>query len=120
LARGFISPEDLSFYKIIRSPEEAANWISSYYSTYHSMRQVRNKLVIRLEKELTDSQIRILNDKFPDLIKSGNIYKTKALAEEADEPELNSKDRIAFSYVKKKAGRLSEMILMINQLGKTE
>jgi uncharacterized protein (TIGR00730 family) len=120
LARGFISPEDLSFYKIIRSPEEAADWISSYYSTYHSMRQVRNKLVIRLEKELTDSQIRVLNDKFPDLIKSGNIYKTRALAEEADEPELSSKDRIAFSYVRKNAGRLNEMILTINQLGKTK
>ncbi len=119
LARRFISPEDLSFYKIIHSPKEAANWITSYYSTYHSMRQVRNKLVIRLEKELTDSQIRVLNDKFPDLIKSGNIYKTNALAEEADEPELISKGRIAFSYMQKNAGRLNEMILMINQLCQT-
>jgi uncharacterized protein (TIGR00730 family) len=120
LARGFISPEDLSFYKIIRSPEEVIDWITSYYSTYHSMRQVRNKLVIRLEKELTDSQVKVLNDNFPDLIKSGSIYKTKALAEEADEPELNSKSRIAFSYTKKNARRLSEMILMINRLNDTK
>jgi predicted Rossmann-fold nucleotide-binding protein len=28
LKRHFVSPEDLSFYKIIRSPEEAANWIT--------------------------------------------------------------------------------------------
>ena len=83
------------------------------------MRQVRNKLVIRLEKELTDSQIKVLNDKFPDLIKSGKIYKTKALAEEADEPRLSSKGRIAFSYMKKNAGRLNEMILMINRLSDT-
>ena len=116
LARGFISPEDLSFYKIIHSPEEVVDWITSYYSTYHSMRQVKNKLVIRLEKELTDSQVKILNDKFPDLIKSGNIYKTKALAEEADEPDYSSKDRIAFTYTRKNAGRLNEMILKINRL----
>ena len=40
LARGFVSPEDLTLYRIVRSPEEAANWIASYYSTYHSVRQV--------------------------------------------------------------------------------
>lgn len=50
LARDFIHPEDLSFYKIMHSPEEAAEWIRAYYSTYHSMRQVRGRLVIRLEK----------------------------------------------------------------------
>ena len=119
LARGFIHQEDLSFYKIMHSPEEAANWIESYYSTYHSTRQVRNRLVMRLEKELLDSHIAVLNAKFPDVIKSGKIYKTSALPEEADEPELRSKARITFSYNKKSAGRLNEMILMINQLGHT-
>ena len=66
LARGFIDREDLSFYKILHSPEEAADWIVSYYSTYHSMRQVYSRLVIRLQKELTDSHIAILNEKFAD------------------------------------------------------
>ncbi len=42
LDRGFVSPGDLSFYRIMHSPEEAASWIKSFYSTYHSMRQVRN------------------------------------------------------------------------------
>ena len=54
LGRGYISQEDLSFYKIAHSSEEAAAWITSYYSTYHSLRQVRDTLVIRLEKELSD------------------------------------------------------------------
>ncbi|MCX6003007.1 MAG: LOG family protein [Chloroflexi bacterium] len=119
LAREFIHQEDLSFYKIMHSPEEAANWIESYYSTYHSMRQVRNRLVLRLEKELLDSHIAVLNAKFLDVIKSGKIYKTSALPEEADEPDLRSKARITFSYNKNSAGRLNEMILMINQLGHT-
>ena len=117
LDRGFIKPEDLSFYKVMQSPDEATSWIRSYYSTYHSMRQVRNKLVIRLEKELRDGHVAILNDKFQDLIGSGKIHKTPALPEEADEPNLRSKPRIAFSYNKKSAGRLNEMILMINELG---
>ena len=118
LARNFIHQEDLSFYKIIHSPEEAADWIQSYYSTYHSMRQVRNRLVIRLEKELLDSHIGVLNQRFHDLIRLGKIYKTAALPDEADEPDLSSKHRITFSYNKKSAGRLNELILMINELGK--
>ena len=119
LGRGFIDQEDLSFYRIMHSPSEAANWIESYYSTYHSIRQVRNRLVIRLEKELTDNQITVLNEKFSDLIKFGKIFKTTALPEEADEPELALKPRIVFNYNKKSAGRLNEMILMINQLAST-
>jgi hypothetical protein len=52
LGRSLISPEDLSLYKIIESPEEGVACIKSYYSTYHSIRHVRGKLVIRLEHAL--------------------------------------------------------------------
>jgi uncharacterized protein (TIGR00730 family) len=117
LARQFISPEDLSLYKIMHSPQEAMDWITSYYSTYNSLRIVRNRLVIRLEKELQDHDIEQLNETFKDLIKSGRIARTTALPEEADEPGLVSKPRITFSYNQKSAGRLNEMILTINRLG---
>jgi uncharacterized protein (TIGR00730 family) len=120
LARGFISAEDLSFYRIARTPEEAVDCITSYYSTYHSLRQVRDKLVIRLEKELKDDQVRRLSDLFQDLIESGRIFKTAALPEEKDEPKLRSKPRIAFSYNRKSAGRLNEMIMTINELGRPD
>jgi uncharacterized protein (TIGR00730 family) len=119
LARHFISPEDLSLYKIIHSPEEAVHWITSFYATYHSARQVRDQLVIRLEKELRDDHIRKLNESFQDLIESGGIVRTRASKDEEDEPGLLSKPRIAFRHNRRSAGRLNEMILMINQLGQT-
>ena len=119
LARGFVSPEDLSLYRIVRSAKEATDWITSYYSTYHSARQVGDRLVIRLEKELSQDQIALLNEKFHDLAVSGKISKTSALREEADEPELRSKPRIVFAYDRGRAGRLNELILEINRLGGT-
>jgi len=119
LPRGFITAQDLRLYKIARSPEEAVDWITSYYSTYHSMRQVREKLVIRLEKELQDGQVGKLNELFRDLIESGRIFKTRALPEEKDEPDLRSKPRMAFAYKRKSAGRLNEMILTINKMGRS-
>jgi hypothetical protein len=117
LGQHYISPGDLTFYQIARSAEEATQWIKFYYSTYHSMRQVQNRLVISLEKELRDSDTRELNGAFQDLIESGKISKTSALPEEEDEPDLQMKPRIAFFYNRRSAGRLDEMILMINRLG---
>ncbi len=117
LARGYISPEDLSLYKIVHSAEEAAAWISSYYSTYHSTRQVRDQLVIRLEKELSEDHLDQLNDSFADLVKDGKIVKSPALPLEEDEPDLLLKPRISFRNNKQSAGRLNEMILAINEMG---
>jgi len=118
LARGYISPEDLNLYKIAHSAEEAVEWIMSYYSTYHSVRQVHDKLVIRLEKELSKEQMRELNDSFADLIASGEIKKSAALRQEADEPELMSKPRIIFRNNKQSPGRFNQMILAINEMGR--
>jgi hypothetical protein len=117
LARGLISEEDLCLYRIIKSPAEGIAWIKSFYSTYHSMRYVRDKLVLRLERELGDGDIEQLNESFRDLIKAGSIERTGPLSVEADEPDLLSKPRIAFSYNWRSAGRLHEMIMAINRMG---
>jgi len=115
LDRDFIRPEDLSFYTIVHSPEEGLEVIRDYYFTYHSMRQVQDKLVLRLEKDLTDDEIEILNDSFRDILGSGKIEKTAALSVEEDEPGLWIKPRIAFSFNKKSFGRLNELIIMLNR-----
>ncbi|MCH8282737.1 MAG: LOG family protein [Chloroflexi bacterium] len=116
LGRGYISQEDLSFYKIAHSPKEAAAWIKSYYSTYHSVRQVRDTLVIRLERELSDGRLKQLNESFADIVETGKIVKTAPLPQERDEPILLSKPRICFRNNQQSAGRLHEMILAINDM----
>lgn len=118
LARGFISPKDTSLYRIMHSVEEAADHIREFFSTYHSYRQVRDRLVIRLEKELPAKTIDALNEQFADLVEDGRIEKTYAFPEEANEPELLEKPRIAFSYDHRSAGRLRELIDEINKLGR--
>jgi uncharacterized protein (TIGR00730 family) len=117
LARGFVSREDLHLYRIVHSPEEATQWIASYYSTYHSARQVGGRLVLRLERRLPSQAIAELNGTFRDLVSSGRITETSALPEEEDEPDLASKPRLVFAYDRGRAGRLNELILAINRLG---
>jgi uncharacterized protein (TIGR00730 family) len=118
LGRGLISPEDVSIYKICNSPEEGMEWVNFFYSTYHSMRLVRRKLVVRLEKELTDEQVALLNDEFPDIVDKGKIEKSTVLPEEANEPEIADKPRLVFNYNQMKAARLYQMILRINDMGR--
>ena len=118
LGHGYVSREDLSLYRILHSEEQAADWISSYYSTYHSGRQVGERLVLRLEKELPDRDVARLNESFGDLLSSGRITKSGALREEEDEPALLSKPRLVFAYNRRSAGRLNELILEINRMGR--
>lgn len=115
--RGLISPEDLSIYKICNSPEEGVEWVKFYYSTYHSMRQVRRKLVVRVEKELRDAHVDMLNAEFADIVNKGRIEKSPALPEEANEPELADKPRLVLHYNQHNAARLNQMFLRINEMG---
>lgn len=117
LERGLISKEDLSLYKIVHSPQEGAEWIQHFYSTYHSQRRVRDKLVLRLEKELSTDQVRELNHLFADLIGGGKLQKSPAFPVEEDEPHLLDKPRIAFRYNDLSASRLTQMIHRINEMG---
>ena len=71
--RGWISPEDHNLYYHAASPKDAADHITRFYSVYHSSRYVRDDLIIRLKKPLTDEQVGILNDEFHELVKEGSI-----------------------------------------------
>src|SRR5438067_932309 len=46
LARGYISPADLSLYRITDSVDEAVAEIANFYRVYHSMRYVNGELVL--------------------------------------------------------------------------
>lgn len=118
LGRGLISPEDTSLYKIVHSPEKAMEEIRLFYSTYNSMRQVGDKRVMRLERDLSDKAIEELNKEFADVVAEGRIERTYALPEEANEPELLDKPRIMFAYAHKSAGRVKQMIDRINRVAK--
>jgi len=119
LARGLISDEDLDLYKIIYSPQEGVDWVKHYYSTYHSIRHVRSKLVIRLEKELSDEHIDMLNTEFDTLVAKGKMERCEPQPDEVNEHWLADKPRIIFHYNRKNPSRLNRMILRINELGKS-
>jgi len=116
LGRKLISERDTLLYKIVHSPEEGVAHVKRFYSVYHSMRFVRDRLVMRLERELSEQALQTLATEFADLVKRGAIEKSRALAEESNEPELADKPRLVFALNRQSPSRLIEMIWRINEL----
>ena len=113
LQRGMISPEDLSLYKVTSSVEEAADEVRGFYRRYHSMRYVRDRLIVRLEAAISEEEIELLNEEFGDILKSGKIEPTLALAEEHDKT-ISHLPRIKFHFRRRAFGRLRELINRLN------
>src|SRR6266704_5866514 len=115
LGRGFISAEDFAIFTITRDVEEAIRVIEEFYRNYHSMRFVGGKLIIRLNKELTDAAVAELESEFPEVLRPGTrIVRTSPLPEETDEPDLLHLPRLALQFDHQHYGLLIAFIGRIN------
>jgi len=115
LGKGFISAEDFSIFTITRDVDEAIRIIDEFYRNYHSLRFFEERLVIRLNKELTPSQIEELENEFPELrIPGTRITCCPPMTEEADEPDLLNLPRISLQFDHQHYGLLIAFIRKIN------
>ena len=112
--RQLISPEDLSLFTLTNSVEEATEEIMTFYSVYNSMRYVRGKLVLRLHFTPDDDFIERLNDEFGDIVENGRIEMTQMHRLESDDRHLRHLPRLAFRFNRRSAGRLRQMVDLIN------
>ena len=120
LVKGFISGEDFSLFTVTRSEQEALDVIETFYSTYHSLRFIENRLVIRLSKTLSVEHIETLTKEFPGLIKNGDhIRCCEAFPEEIDEPDLAHLPRISLLFDHHHYGLLIAFINRINSFWRT-
>ncbi|MEM1225404.1 MAG: LOG family protein [Planctomycetota bacterium] len=114
LRNGFISPDDVALYKVTNSVDAAVDELLQFYDVYHSMRYVRDKLVIRLKQPLTGEQLDSIQTDFVDIVKSGQYSQTEALSEESGEPDLQHLPRLVFNFNRRRLGRLRMLINYIN------
>jgi uncharacterized protein (TIGR00730 family) len=115
LVKGFISGEDFSIFTITKSVDEAVAVIENFYRTFHSLRFIDNRLVIRLNKPLAPDQIAILEDEFSELVREGDRIRCCGLfPEENDEPDLADLPRISLLFDHHHYGLLLAFIHRIN------
>ncbi len=115
LSEGYISECDFELFERVNSIDAAVNRINFFYSRYHSMRYADNKLIIRLLSAITESSVKKLNEKFPDMLTpDGKIYLSGPLPQEDDEPELSGLPRLVMDFNLIDFGRLRNLIREIN------
>jgi hypothetical protein len=114
LSRELISQEDMGLFKVTNDIDAAVDEIVNFYRNYHSIRFVRDSMVIRLNHPVQSEMLDHLNDIFSDICLEGKISGTEALPEESDEPDLVGMPRIVFRFNRKSFGRLRTMIDVIN------
>ena len=79
LARGLISAEDLSLYRVTNRLDEAVSEIVTFYRNYHSSRYVGNRLVLRLHCAPTPDALARLEREFADILADGGFSTGPAL-----------------------------------------
>ena len=115
LQRGLISGEDFSLFTITKDPAEAVQVIDNFYRNYHSMRFVRNKMVIRLNKVLDSDHLQILSSEFGKiLIPGGKMSLSSPLPEEDDQPDLKHLPRLTVEFNRRSYGLLKSFIRRLN------
>jgi len=113
-AGGLISADDLCLVKLTDSVDEAVAEVCSFYNTYHSMRFVGPRLVMRLKRRVDDDELDTLNSEFSDIVESGAIERigpTEAEIRDDDQVELH---RIAFRFDRHALARLRRLIDRLN------
>ena len=114
-SKGYISPEDFSFFQTVDSVSKAVNIINRFYSRYHSLRYVGKKLVIRLLSSIDEKALKEIQSRFNDiLIPGGRIYASNTLSEELNEPDIIDLPRLVLDFNLKDFGRLRQLIDSIN------
>jgi uncharacterized protein (TIGR00730 family) len=114
LKLGFISREDFSFFRITHNVREAIAEILQFYKIYHSARWVGQRLIIRISHRLSKKAIVDLNEKFADIVRSGEIVQGTALRQEKNEPEIWDLPRLIFTADRNRFGRLRQLIDTLN------
>ena len=115
LGRRMINPADRCLYKLTDNVEEAVDEILRFFRVYHSMRYVRDDLVLRLNKPVGDALLERINTDFADILSRGKFTLGGPLPGEKGEPELAKLPRLIFQFNRHALGRLRQLIDCLNR-----
>jgi hypothetical protein len=113
---GLISEEDVHLYQITDDPDEAVRWIRRFYRNFHSVRFVRDLLVMRLQHTPSPAAVEALNEDFSDILSGAPFSVQPPTVEERPKPEHQGLARLAFGFNRRSYGRLRQLIDVLNAM----
>ncbi|MBU1052271.1 MAG: TIGR00730 family Rossman fold protein [Proteobacteria bacterium] len=115
LGKNYIKKSDMNLFDFTDSADKAIKIINKFYSRYHSIRQIGDCYIIRLNEPLEEEKLIDIKNRYGDILKTdGNICVSETLPEEIDEPEISNLPRIIIDFNKTDYGKLKQLIDDIN------
>jgi uncharacterized protein (TIGR00730 family) len=113
LGKKKISEEDLNLFCVTDSVNKAVEEVTHFYSNYHSLRYVKDRMVIRLQRAPDAARLAKLNATFKDIVRPGAAFAVSGpLPEEREWSEL---PRLVFPFNRFNFGRLRLLINALNE-----
>ncbi|HXV27371.1 MAG TPA: LOG family protein [bacterium] len=114
--RAMVDEEDLDLIHFTHDPKDAVRVITEFYRNFHSLRYIRDLLVMRIKKPLTDKQLLELNRRFKGILKKGKIeQQLHHFEEEENEPHTLDLARIILYFNRRHFANLKRLIDAINK-----
>lgn len=111
---GMIAPDDLALVMVTDSIDEAVEEVCRFYRTYHSLRFVGNRLVLRLHREIGDEELARLNADFGHILERGEIERIAATDAEVRDDDQVDLHRIAFRFDRRSWAGVRRLIDALN------
>jgi len=115
MGNNLLYKNDLNLFRIVNTVQDAVNEVVNFYKVYNSLRYVGKRTILRLNREITGSQIEKLNRKYHDILVSGKIECCKPAPEEAKTNDRLHLFRLSMNFDRLSYGRLIALIREINQ-----
>lgn len=115
LSHGLISESDTALYRITDNVDEAVAHVTGFYSNYHSLRFVKDKMHIRIARRIPDADFDALRRRFAELAVDGEMIQTGPTKAELDDDDVVDLTRIAMYYTGKGFADLLPFIDAVNR-----
>ena len=112
--QGLIQRNDLAFYRIVDSIEDAVRELTGFYRVFHSARIVVDDLVFRLQRPLENADVAAIQHRFDDILK-GPLDQVSGPAPQ-ELPEFPDLPRLILPFNRASYSRLRQLIDFINTL----
>ena len=96
------------------SVDAAVDEICTFYTTYHSQRYVGQRLVLRLNHQISDGLLGSLNAEFGDIVDKGGIERVAASDAEIEDHDVVDLPRLGLYFDRASYSRLRHLIDRIN------
>jgi uncharacterized protein (TIGR00730 family) len=113
-AEGLIDSEDMAFFQVADSVEEAADALTRFYRVFHSARIVGDNLVFRLHRVLTADNLSEIQTRFDDILKGPLDQTPGPVRQELN--EFPEHARLLVPFNRSSFARLRRLIDFVNTL----